>query len=265
MTTYATPEILADVDTIEDLLRPLPITRPLDLRADLGADRTALAVLVESDVSLGLEPGASLEVRSCTAGAAGCVETVGTSTAALHLGASRLGVPVAEADEILWSAVRTPGLDVEALVRDLRARVTSAEAATEQHRAEVEQHRAAREDLADSLTLARRRHAEDVSTIGEALLSEAESRGWCSDFDEIVDGLNGRLSVELPTRTREYVVSVPVTFYVSVPVTARSEEDAQDEADDRWREWTADLSGRDLLDGASTDWSDRRSWSVEEN
>lgn len=78
----------------------------------------------------------------------------------------------------------------------------------------------------------RSEHASDIESIGNALLEEAESRGWCSEYDEFVEGLNGRLTYDLPVREREYEVEIDVTYRMTVSVTARSEDEALEAAED---------------------------------
>lgn len=73
-----------------------------------------------------------------------------------------------------------------------------------------------------------------IEIIGERLLREAETHGWCSEFDDIIDDVNSSLPnwLQLPTREREYEVTWTETYYVTVnrstTVTARNEEHACD-------------------------------------
>ena len=72
---------------------------------------------------------------------------------------------------------------------------------------------------------------EDIDTIGRLLMEEAERRGWCADYDDFVEAVNGALNVaELPVRQQDYEIVVRGTATVSwsrnVTVTARNEEDA---------------------------------------
>ena len=82
------------------------------------------------------------------------------------------------------------------------------------------------------VSLARSGHASDIEKIGIALQEEAESRGWCSEYDEFVEGLNGGLTYDLPVREREYEVEIEATYRMTVTVTARSEDEAMETADD---------------------------------
>lgn len=75
-------------------------------------------------------------------------------------------------------------------------------------------------------------HRSDIERIGEALIDEANERGWCSIYDEFVKNLNRSLTEELPVRRRSYDVDVTVTYTVTVTVSAVSEEEAEDEAAD---------------------------------
>ncbi len=90
------------------------------------------------------------------------------------------------------------------------------------------------ETLMADAAQARERHDSDIARIGERLIEEAESRGWCSEFDEIVDELNGSLHVDLPRRVRDYEVTVPITVSILVTVTARDEDEARENAEYNW-------------------------------
>ena len=72
---------------------------------------------------------------------------------------------------------------------------------------------------------------EDIDTIGRLLMEEAERRGWCADYDDFVEAVNGNLTVaELPVRQQDYEIVVRGTATVSwsrnVTVTAKNEEEA---------------------------------------
>jgi hypothetical protein len=73
----------------------------------------------------------------------------------------------------------------------------------------------------------------DLEVIAEALRDEAESRGWCDDYNEFVSKVSDKTSEHhlLPLE-QEYEVEVEVRANVStrvtLSVTARSYEDAQE-------------------------------------
>ena len=74
-------------------------------------------------------------------------------------------------------------------------------------------------------------YATDFSIVGEALMEEAENRGWCDEYDRFVENVNVLTSLlDLPEREREYEVVVTGTATVSwshpVTVTARSADEA---------------------------------------
>lgn len=69
-------------------------------------------------------------------------------------------------------------------------------------------------------------HEEDIRKIGESLISEAQARGWCDDFDKWVADINQRLLVELPTRVRQFTVTADYTVRIRTNVLASSEDDA---------------------------------------
>jgi hypothetical protein len=97
---------------------------------------------------------------------------------------------------------------------------------------------------------AKRLHRRDIALIGDALIAEAEARGWCEDYDKFVDRLNCQLRYELPTRTREYKVTATYTITVSTIVEATSEEDAKSAAED---EFSCELNRSDYVDDYNDD------------
>jgi hypothetical protein len=86
-----------------------------------------------------------------------------------------------------------------------------------QHAAATEQH-----------AVAVRQHRSDIAAIGQRLLDEADDRGWCDEYDTVVDELNKLLTVPLPTRERDFEVEIEVR--VTVRVSAHGEQDAADKA-----------------------------------
>jgi hypothetical protein len=107
-------------------------------------------------------------------------------------------------------------------------------------------------DLRTRLDVSRRQHREDIATIGERLLSEAEDRDWCGEYDSIVEELNAALTVELPVRKRDYTVRVSVQ--VDISVTAADEDEARDLAQQIARRAE---SAVDSTDGVATSEWDR--------
>ena len=79
---------------------------------------------------------------------------------------------------------------------------------------------------------ARTNHRNDIKMIGEALIAEADSRGWCDDYDKFVSGLNSRLVVSLEERSQDYEVTATFIVTVSTTISARDEDDANDQAGD---------------------------------
>ena len=71
-----------------------------------------------------------------------------------------------------------------------------------------------------------------IDMIGERLIDESNNRGWCSEFDDLIDQANSNLPgwLQLPSREREYEVTWTETYYVTVnrstTVNARNEEHA---------------------------------------
>lgn len=104
-----------------------------------------------------------------------------------------------------------------------------------------------------------------IETIGQRLIDEAEKRNWCSEFDEIIDDVNGSLPghFQLPTREREYNVSWSETYTITVrrsaTVTARSEENACDSASELYSGEADDYEIRDAISCGNYEFSDDNS------
>jgi hypothetical protein len=78
----------------------------------------------------------------------------------------------------------------------------------------------------------RRKHEADITHIGEVMMQEADDRGWCNEYDTIVDRINRNLTVELPVRNKDYTVDIHYTVRFSVGVSARDADAAMDDARD---------------------------------
>lgn len=65
---------------------------------------------------------------------------------------------------------------------------------------------------------------ERLQKVYDRLLEEAESREWCSEFDNIMEELG------FPPRTHDYTVRFDVSGEVTMSVNARNEDDAVEEA-----------------------------------
>lgn len=112
--------------------------------------------------------------------------------------------------------------------------------------------------LREQLLTSRDKHRADIATIGAKLTEEANDRRWCSDFDEIVDSLNSDLFVTLPTREKEYQVTVMVRMEITV--SAKDEDDAISKARDVASEAESTV---DQTDGLVSNWDDSYSYEVE--
>lgn len=102
-----------------------------------------------------------------------------------------------------------------------------------------------------------------IDMIGERLIQESNDRNWCSEFDEIIDDVNGSLPawLSLPTRERDYTVSWTETYYITVSrsttVTARNAETACDLVSDMGLTGEADdYEMRDALSCGNYEFSD---------
>lgn len=82
-----------------------------------------------------------------------------------------------------------------------------------------------------SVAQAREHHEKDIAIIGEALIAEADDRGWCDIYDGFVKNLNDKLYFELPTREKAYVVTHTFEVVVKINVTAIDEDEAKEKAE----------------------------------
>jgi hypothetical protein len=112
----------------------------------------------------------------------------------------------------------------------------------------------------DRLDRAKADHRADIARIGNKLMEEAEDRGWCSEYDDIVDDLNRNLSVELPTRSKDYTVTVRLN--VEITVDAQSEEGARSAAHDIARRLERDL---DSNENVLSNWDSDDEYEIEES
>lgn len=110
--------------------------------------------------------------------------------------------------------------------------------------------------LNTSITSAHARHLADIEHIGETLIEEANRRDWCKDYDDIVDEMNRSLNTPLPTRNKDYQVTVSVTYDITVNVTARSESEAEDQV----REMSHSTIQSYAYDQLSDSGDQRRKW-----
>lgn len=84
-----------------------------------------------------------------------------------------------------------------------------------------------RQQIAENETV-QRQHRKDIETIGDALIAEADNRGWCEAYDEFVKGVNRNLTVDLKERIKEYDVEVRVSTTFFIRVEATTEDGARE-------------------------------------
>lgn len=80
---------------------------------------------------------------------------------------------------------------------------------------------------------------EDVYRITNAIYEEACERDWCDQYDDWAEDVNKTLKFfEIPLMRREYSVTYTIErtqkATVTVQVTARDEDHAEDQADDAY-------------------------------
>ena len=106
------------------------------------------------------------------------------------------------------------------------------------------------------LNVVRNNYSSDIEKIGERLISEAEDRGWCDAYDEVIADLNSTLYMELPSRERTFTYRARYTVYVEVEVESTNENDAEEQARDLIEERLNEVEGIEELD---KDWISRES------
>lgn len=80
---------------------------------------------------------------------------------------------------------------------------------------------------------------EDGYKITNAIYEKAKEMDWCSEYDNWAEEVNKDLKFfEIPVMRREYAVTYTLSRYqeveVTVQVTARDEDDAEDQADEAY-------------------------------
>lgn len=79
----------------------------------------------------------------------------------------------------------------------------------------------------------KRKVADDWDKLSDELIEEANTRGYCGVYDDLIEKVNGIITTgQLKTRERtftlEYGVTTTITAIIEVEVTARSWEEARD-------------------------------------
>lgn len=134
---------------------------------------------------------------------------------------------------------------------ELRAIITTLSNELSQEQARSASANTQVQSLRDTVSQAHRA----IEIIGENLINEANSRGWCDEYDRIVDEINASLPgpFALPDREQEYEIEVTVSGTIStttyVMVSARSEEDAREMVSENADDYISDAD--DLLTSAA--------------
>ena len=107
----------------------------------------------------------------------------------------------------------------------------------------------------------------DFNTYAERIKQEAIDRGWCSNYEDVMESIKTELEVaEIPDREREYEVSwretYTVTVFRSTTVNAVDAEDAQSQAEEYDMADTYDL--RDAITNGNYSYVECENYEVEE-
>ena len=106
-------------------------------------------------------------------------------------------------------------------------------------RTQVNEFRTSYENERSAHMRIRNNFERSMEIVGSALNREADNRGWCSEYDDIVDSVNNDLPgpYMLPERAREYEVTWTETYTVKVSRSATIRAKSEDEAIDDARDW----------------------------
>jgi len=75
-------------------------------------------------------------------------------------------------------------------------------------------------------------HRKDIALISETFINEANERGYCEAYDEVIDKLNRELHCELQTREQEYQITAKYMVTVTYMTTAKCQSDAEETANE---------------------------------
>lgn len=75
-------------------------------------------------------------------------------------------------------------------------------------------------------------HRKDIALISETFINEANERGYCEAYDEVIDALNKELHCELQTREQEYQITAKYMVTVTYMTTAKCQSDAEETANE---------------------------------
>jgi hypothetical protein len=75
-------------------------------------------------------------------------------------------------------------------------------------------------------------HRKDIALISQTFIKEADERGYCEAYDEVIDKLNRELHCELDTREQEYQITAKYMVTVTYMTTAKCQSDAEETANE---------------------------------
>lgn len=78
----------------------------------------------------------------------------------------------------------------------------------------------------------RKLHRKDITLISQTFIKEADERGYCEAYDEVIDALNKELHYELDTREQEYQITARYMVTVTYMTTAKCQSDAEETANE---------------------------------
>ena len=132
--------------------------------------------------------------------------------------------PAATNADALIQALTAERDQARATAATLEDRLAVAESTCERVRAELAQ---LRSDV-----------AHDVDRLSDRLIDEADRRGWCEQYDEIIEDVNTHMRcIAIRTRQQDYEIEVAITGTMTIHKTVTVNARNRDEAFERFREY----------------------------
>lgn len=99
----------------------------------------------------------------------------------------------------------------------------------------------AQDTARENLRIATSRHRDDITRISEMMMQAAEDNNLCGVYDSTVASINNGLHFRLEERSREYSVRFTATVTLAVVVSAQSEDEACEQAENELPSSVSDM------------------------
>ena len=79
-------------------------------------------------------------------------------------------------------------------------------------------------------------HELDLRLIAQRLHQEAEDHNWCSEYDEMIEQINGGLWKKIPPRVHKWIITAEYPVRVQRVVEAATHHEARRQVANEWLE-----------------------------